>query len=477
MLSKILRFAASLSMVAGVITIYKTALHVSNTTVALSLLLVILGISTWWGLAEATVASLVAVLGFNLYFLPPFGTFTIQDSQNQVVFVAFLVTAVTVSQLSARARRRTAEAEARRVEVQRLYDLVQTTMLTGNPRKTIHEFVQKVAQVLGCEAAAFYYRLTEEFFRSGPESTPVSDHELLAAAEVADVSLDLLRNVATAPVRLGGRTLGSLALLGPLPSEPMVRAIANLMAISIEKARALEDASHAEAARQSEVLKAALLDSLAHDINTPLTSIKAAVTALLSDAATPSHELLTIIDEEADRLNQLAAEVIAMARIEAGKVHLEKQLVQPEELISNVLAEMKPALQGRSVTVNVAPGLPGGEADPEFVQQVIKQFLENALKYSPASAPITVSAALQGGKIAIGVADRGPGIQENERALIFDKFFRGRQHRFESKGTGMGLAIAKGIVEAHRERIWVESEPGHGSAFYFTLAVYGGKQV
>jgi two-component system sensor histidine kinase KdpD len=475
--SKILRFAASLLLVAGVITIYKTALHVSNTTVALSLLLVILGISTWWGLAEATVASLVAVLGFNLYFLPPFGTFTIQDSQNQVVFVAFLVTAVTASQLSARARRRTAEAEARRLEIQRLYDLVQTTLLTGNPRKTIHEYVQKVVQVLGCDAAAFYYRLTEEFFRSGPESKPVSDHELLAAAEVADVNLDLLRNVATAPVRLGGRTLGSLALLGPLPSEPMVRAIANLMAISIEKARALEDASHAEAARQSEVLKSALLDSLAHDIKTPLTSIKAAVTSLLSHAAAPSHELLTIIDEEADRLNQLAAEVIAMARIEAGKVHLEKQPVRPEELISNVLADLKPALQGRAVTIDVAPGLPEGEADPEFVQQVIKQFLENALKYSPADTPIAVSAGLQAGKIVIGVADRGPGIQENERALIFDKFFRGRQHRFESKGTGMGLAIAKGIVEAHRERIWVESEPGHGSAFYFTLALYGGKEL
>jgi two-component system sensor histidine kinase KdpD len=473
--SKILRFAASLFMVAGVIEIYQTALHVNNTTVALSLLLVVLGISTWWGLAEATFASIAAVLGFNFYFLPPVGAFTIHDPQNQVVFVAFLVTAVTVSQLSAHARRRAAEAEARRLESQRLYDLVQTTMLSGNPRKTIREFVQKVVQVFGCDAAAFYYGITEEFFRSGPESQPVGDHDLRAAAEVSDVCLDLPRNLATAPVRLGGRTLGSLALLGPLPSEQMVGAIANLMAISIEKARALEDASHAEAARQSEVLKSALLDSLAHDINTPLTSIKAAVTSLLSGSAAPSHELLTIIDEEADRLNQLAAEVIAMARIEAGKIHLEKQQIQPEELIDSVLADLRPALHGRAVNVDVPPGLPNAEADPEFVQQVIKQFLENALKYSPAATPITVSAALKSGKIVIGVADRGPGIQENERALIFDKFFRGRQHRFESKGTGMGLAIAKGIVEAHRERIWVESEPGEGSAFYFTLSVYGGK--
>ena len=475
MYRKALRFAASLLLVVGVIAIYRMVLHVNNTTVALSLLLVILGISTWWGLAEATVASIAAVLGFNFYFLPPVGTFTIQDPQNQVVFIAFLVTAVTASQLSAHARRRTEESEARRVEVQRLYDLVQTTMLSGNPRKTIREFVQKVVQVFGCDAAAFYYGLTEEIIRSGPESKPVSDHDLRAAAEISDVSLDLPRRVAAAPVRLGGRTLGSMALIGPLPSEQMVRAIANLLAISIEKARALEDASHAEAARQNEVLRSALLDSLAHDINTPLTSIKAAVTSLLSGAGASNLELLTIINEEADRLNQLAAEVIAMARIEAGKLHLEKRPVQPAELISNVLAELQPALHGRAINLDVPSGLPAAEADPEFVQQVIKQFVENALKYSPAGSPITMSAALKSGKIVIGVADRGSGIQENERALIFDKFFRGRQHRFETKGTGMGLAIAKGIVEAHRERIWVESEPGQGSAFYFSLALYGGR--
>jgi two-component system, OmpR family, sensor histidine kinase KdpD len=391
--------------------------------------------------------------------------------------VAFLVTAVTASQLSARARRRQAEAEARRLETERLYELVQTTLLSGNPRKTIRAFVQKVVEVLGCEAAAFYYRLSEEVFRSGPESAVVTEHDLRAAAEVPGASVYTERGIATAPVRLGGRTLGSMALVGTLPSEQMVSAVANLLAIAIEKARALEEASHAEAARQSEVLKSALLDSLAHDIKTPLTSIKAAVTGLLSLPENAGGELLTVINEEADRLNQLAAEVIAMARVEAGKIHLDKKAVQPAELISSALAELAPALHGRAVAIEVPESLPPAEADPEFVQQVIKQFVENAAKYSLAGSAITVSAGVHGGKIVIGVADRGPGIEENERALIFDKFFRGRRHRFDTKGTGMGLAIAKGIVDAHRERIWVESEPGQGSAFYFTMPVYGGTQL
>ncbi|MGO9260209.1 MAG: ATP-binding protein [Bryobacteraceae bacterium] len=468
-----LRYVAAVLLSGAILEFYRLV-PANNTTVALSLLLAILGISTWWGLGEATVASVAAMLGFNFWFLPPVGTLTIQDPENWVALLAFMVTAVTASQLSARARRRTAEAEARRLEIERLYALLQAMLFTGHARKTIREFVNKVVQVFGCSAAALYYRPAEEVVRSGPESKIVSDHELRAVAETEGVTIEDERGVATAAVRLGGRPLGSLALMGPLPTAQSVRAMANLVALAIERARALEDASHAEAARQSEVLKSALLDSLAHDIKTPLTSIKAAVGNLLG--GNTQRELLTIIDEEADRLNGLAAEVIAMARIEAGKIHLDKGPVEVADLVAAVLNEYAAALKGRAVTVTVPEGLPPAEADREFVEQVLKQVVENALKYSPGGAPVTISAELKGGKIVIGVADRGPGIEENERSLIFERFFRGRQHRFSTKGTGMGLAIAKGIVEAHGERIWVESEPGHGSVFYFSLAASGDRK-
>ena len=467
------RFAGSLAIVAAVIALYRL-LPVNSTTVALSLLLSVLGISARWGLAEATLASVAAMLGFNYYFLPPVHTFTIQDPQNWVALCAFLVTAVTASQLAERARRRAAEAEARRMESERLYELGQAMMLRGSPDSTIREFVHKVVQVFECGGAAFYYRPTQATVRSGPETKVISDHDLLAAAEVQDVSIDHERGVATAPVRFGGRSMGSLALVGTPPSEHIVRAIVNLVAITIEKARSAEDASHAEAARQSELLKAALLDSLAHDIKTPLTSIKAAVTTLLGAQTSEPHELLVIINEEADRLNRLAAEVIEMARIEAGRLHLEKSAVSVAALIEETLAAFAAALDSRAVSVAVEDGLPDADADAELILSVVKQLVENAVKYSPPGSPLTVSAGWKSGRIVIGVADRGPGIEENERFRIFEKFYRGRARRYETKGTGMGLAIAKGIVEAHGERIWVETEPGHGSAFYFTLPAHGG---
>ena len=272
------------------------------------------------------------------------------------------------------------------------------------------------------------------------------------------------------------RSLGSLGLVAPLPSAQMVRAIADLAAITIERARAMEEASHVEAVRQSELLKSALLDSLAHDIKTPLTSIKAAVTNLLGEAAVGDRELLTIINEEADRLNQLAAEVVAMARIEAGKLHIEKRELPVEQIVTGALAEVESLRKGRPIAIHAPADLPFAQADPELAQQVVKQFLENALKYTPEDSPITISVERKGAKIVIGVADRGPGIEEHERALIFDRFYRGREQRFRTKGTGMGLAIAKGIVEAHGERIWVESERRQGSVFYFTLAAAGGKE-
>jgi two-component system sensor histidine kinase KdpD len=469
------RFAGSIAIVAAVMTVYRL-LPVNATTVALSLLLAVLGISAWWGLAAAILASVVAMLGFNYWFLPPVHTFTIQDPQNWVALAAFLLTSVTASQLAERARRRAAEAEARRMESERLYDLVQAMMLRGSPSSTIREFVYNVVRVFGCSGAAFYYRSTQEIVRSGGETKVVSDHDLMAVAEVEDASIDPGRGIATAPVRFGGRPMGSLALVGSPPSEHIVRSIVNLVAITIEKARAIEDAAHAEAARQSELLKAALLDSLAHDIKTPLTSIKAAVTSLLGTSEGGQHELLTIINEEADRLNRLAAEVIEMARIEAGRLHLEKAAVSIPTLVDQALAGFTAALDSRHMTVEIEKGLPPGEADPELIRGVVRQLVENALKYSPPGSPLLVSARAKNGKIVIGVADRGPGIEENERFRIFEKFYRGRAHRYDTKGTGMGLAIAKGIVEAHGERIWVESEPGQGSAFYFTLPFHGGRR-
>jgi two-component system, OmpR family, sensor histidine kinase KdpD len=467
------RFAASLAAVAAIVVVYHTLLSVNSTTVALTLLIAILAISARWGLAEATVASVCALLGLNYFFLPPVGTLTIEDPQNWIALAAFMATAITASQLSERARRRAAEAEERRRDVERLYALVQGVMLGGSPRSTVRELLDRVVRIFGVHDAAYCARNADDVVRAGSGKEQPSTHDVKVASELERPSCNPEAGVALAPVRMGARPLGGLALRGAPPSPEVVRAIADLIAISIERARALEEVSHAEAERQSETLKSALLDALAHDIKTPLTSIKAAATGLLAAPRNGADlELLTIINEETDRLVQLAAEVVAMARIEAGKLHLERRAVAVDEIVSGALADLHPAWKGRPCQIEVPEYLPPVDADPEFAQQVVKQLVDNALKYSPEATPIRVSARLDGARIVIGVADRGPGIDETETGRIFDKFYRGRSHRFSVKGTGMGLSIAKGIVEAHGGGIWVESEPGQGSAFYISLPVH-----
>ena len=469
------KLLAAPAIIALIVAFY-SRLPVNNTTVALTLLLAILGISAWWGLLDATIASVVAMLGFNYYFLPPVGTFEIDDPQNWVALTAFLVTAVMASQLSARAKRRTLEAVERRREIEGLYALSQSLLLSGSTRTASQDLVSRVVRILGVATAAFHTRLTHETFRWGPADPLISDEQLQADRDEA--LIDSSRGVAIVPVRLGGQALGNLGLTGRLPSEAVLNAVAYLVAIGIERARELEEASHAEAARQSEVLKSALLDALAHDFRTPLTSIKAAVTSLLGQPRPDAdRELMTIIDEEADRLNRLVAEVLEMVRIEAGKLHLEKRPQDVAEIIGATLAELKPVLQDRPVDVRLQDALPAADADFDFVQQVLRQLLDNALKYSPPGSPLTISARAGEGRIVVSVADRGSGIDDQEQMRIFDKFFRAREHRFRVPGTGMGLAIAKGIVEAHGGKIWVTSEPGQGSVFSFSLPVHRGEMV
>jgi len=453
------------------ITYMVRLLPVNSTTVALTFLLAVLGVAAQWGLVEALIAAFVGALSFNFYFLPPVGTLTIGDPENWVALLAFLVTAIVASQLSTSARKRAVEALDRQHEMERLYEFSRMLMLADAHKSLAGEVPSRVVQALGADAAAFFDRDSGRVFRAGASEALVPDSKLKDIALQGTVVYDAEARSFLMPVSLGGHVRGSLAIVGGSVSETAAHALANLVAITLEREAARESAALAEAAQESEKLKSTLLDALAHEFKTPLTSIKAAATALLSESPqSNSHrELLTVVEEESDRLSDLVTEAIQMARIEAGKLQLHRQPVSAATVVDSALRKFKDRAQDRRVTVQIDTSMPPVEADEELISLVLQQLVDNALKYSPPDSPLTISAREEDGSIVISVADQGPGVPEHEQARIFDKFYRGDLNRQSIAGTGMGLTIAREIVKAHGGRIWLHSRPGQGATFSFSL--------
>ena len=276
-------------------------------------------------------------------------------------------------------------------------------------------------------------------------------------------------------LHIGVRPSGALLLEATTLSRETMEALSGLVSMSIERADALENSARSEAAQESERLRTALLDSVTHELRTPLTSIKASVSALLSQPALDDHargELLTVIDEESDRLNHLIEQAVEMAQLDANKVHLELRPQPIAPLIQAAVAECLAAHPGRDLRVSLSATLPNVLADAAWIHKVLTNLLENAVKYSPVNQPIFVAADRQAGSsnlLAVSVADRGAGIDPFEQEMIFDKFYRGQGQRERISGTGMGLPISRAIVAAHGGAISVTSQIGHGSVFTFTL--------
>jgi K+-sensing histidine kinase KdpD len=350
--------------------------RINSATVGLGFLLVVLFVAIRWGSKPALLASLLGMLSFNFFFLPPVHTLAIADPQNWTTITAFLITAVAVGQLSARARRRADEAEAGRLEIRRLYE---------------------------------------------------------------------------------------------------------------ELREAFERASEAEALRRSERLKSALLDAVTHDLRTPLTAIKASATLLLEDREMPEQTetlapeeqqvLLKVITKEADKLDRFVEGIVDLARIEAGELELFRNWGAVDEIIDAALTRAESLTSKHVLTVLLEDELPSVRVDARAVAEVVYTLIENATKYSPGGTRIIVEATRSSDEtVQIAVEDQGPGIPRNLRKRVFERFFQaadpGLLNKGRASGLGMGLAIARGIVEAHGGHIWIESATGgHGARVSFTVPV------
>ncbi len=477
--------AGALAALAIVTAAYEVWLGVSNpTVVGLSYLLIVLLVAAVSTLRVAVAASVLALLTLNYFFMPPIGTLTLEDPQDWVALLVFLAVSVVASRLSLTARSRADEALARRDELARLFDLSRDILLTTESREAIDELARHMARRFGLDYVGICLPGPDGWRVHGSSDAvtldlPELDRALVSARGALEFDA-VTRSyggqrssttpegvvVTLVPLRLGMRAVGLLAASGRVVEPGTLDAIAGLTAIAIERAKMLEERRDAERVRQGAELKSALLASLGHDLKTPLTAI--AVAAGNLRAAGTGEELrrdqLDVIALEVNRLNRLFENIVDMARIETGAIDAERTWVHPADIVDAAVRQVQHSLQHHPLELEVDTP-ESAQVDPRLTSTALAHLLENAGQYAPAGTPITVTARTDDAGLTLIVRDRGPGIAPQDVEHLFEQFFRGAGARHRSFGTGMGLAITRGLLAAEGGRVWAENHPDGGACF------------
>ena len=476
-------------LLAGTTVLLRT-LSPNPADVALAYLLVVLAASTVGGLWSGTMTSVAAMLAFNYFFLPPSGTLTIADPANWFALVAFLVTAGVSSQLVARTRARSRQAELRERQARLLLELSERILARASGPADIPgalaALAQDCAKTLRAERAAVQPWGPEA--PGAPQPTPAWPQPWLDAVRQA-VGRSLPRAPLQVPVPGGGPLLvlplarhgphpALLLAAGPRLEAALAPAVAGLASLALDRLYLLREATEAEALRQSDRLRSALLAGVSHQLRTPLAAIRLAATALQrretwEDAASRG-ELLQTMDEESERLNRLFSNLLCMSRIEAGALALERGSHEVAELVWEGVQQA--GLRPATVRWSLPEDLPPICCDLGLGALVLANLLDNAHKYAPAGSPIGISGRLSsdGRLVAVAVEDEGPGVPPPEAERIFERFYRYGPPGGPA-GTGLGLSIVRALVEAHGGRAWVEARAGGGSRFTTTWPAAGGE--
>jgi two-component system, OmpR family, sensor histidine kinase KdpD len=457
----------------GVVLVYRRILHVNQTTVALTFLVMVQLAAFRWGLVYSVCLSFLCTLLYNYYFLPPIGSFTIADPQNWIALVAFLASAIFISRISESERRQRSTSESRRSEMERLYEFSNQLLMEENLQDVASHAAHSVAAIFAFNAVVVYLTETDSAYSSDPRRALVSMDELRAAARQPEGQRPDRNGLHIVPILVGMRSSGAIAMTGPraVYSDGLYEAVGGLLGIALERAAALDRTSRMEATRESERLRTALLDSVTHELRTPLTAIRAA-SSLLSQSSlgeSERHEMYAVIDEESARLDRLIGQTVEMAQLDTAGIVVRLKPQRLQEVIETALEDCRGLLRGRPISVDL-PELPLIPLDRELIRRVLRHLLENAARYSPAGSPVRIAAVMERDRLRVSITDSGQGIDEAEQAYIFDKFYRGSRQRV-LHGTGMGLAIAKAILRALGGGIEVASQPDQGATFTFWVPV------
>jgi len=485
--------AVAVAGATGLIAVVPGASHFAN--VPLLYLLVVLGVALWCGRGPAITASLLAFLAFDWFFVEPRYTLTVGNPDEWLALLVFLVTAVVTGHLTALLRTRAEEARRREREAAALAEASWAVASQPETAAALREVLRRLAEVVEPMSAAILVPAPQggvavaAAWGEAPAGDPASAARLLAAPP-AGAWLPAAGEPARlfAPLAAEGAVVGVLEVmlrpgqqLAP-PERRVAESLANHAAVVLRRDRLARAEAQALALAEADRLKTALLAMVSHDFRSPLASIKAGATTLLEESAggappdpETQRELLLAIDHEADRLNGMVGNILALSRLEADAWRPRREAVAPADLLGVALRSFGPTDNER-IRVNLAEAPPELWLDTVQMVQVLVNLLDNALKYSPPGSPVEIRVQDSGGAAVVEVLDRGPGLLPGDEERVFERFYRAAELRESATpGVGIGLAVCRGLVEAHGGRLTARNREGGGAAFRLVLPAAKGE--
>jgi two-component system, OmpR family, sensor histidine kinase KdpD len=442
--------------------------NMKETAAGLVFLTLVVGFATRAGMVMSLYVALLCALSFDYYFLPPLHTFRLAGLQEWIEMLSFVVSSAVVGQLAERTRRQTRQAQQRRDDVERLYTLSQDMMLHEDANRLIRELPQLIRRCWKLDEVVLYVRDQDYFYATSAEIPSSVQASMRILTQGHHPTMTGPAEFQYLALMLGLKPVGALAWKPDSLSRELATAAGAQVSIALTRALAIETFTRLEASREGERLRTALVDSLSHELRTPLTSIRAAATTLNHEEGLDEEgrrDLAALIDEESARLDKLIGEAVEMAEIDARVVRVHAAPQHARALLDHAVEESRAALARHRVVILVEEPDPPVWFDAPLLGRVLRHLVENAARYSPAGSRIALRSWRGAGRLEFSVEDDGPGIDAADLPYVFDKFYRGR--KAAGKGTGMGLSIARAILEVHNGGIDVVSAPGSGATFRF----------
>jgi two-component system sensor histidine kinase KdpD len=461
------------TLVAAAATSLLAGLGASSTTAGMAFLVLVVLFAAQVGFWLSLYVALLCGLSFDYFFLPPFHSLQITGIQQWVAMISFLLSCVVVGRVAERARAQARQAEQRREDVERLYELSQEMMLQEDAAGLVRDLPRLIARIFALDGVVLYVRDQDQLYASTLDLPMSIQASMRAMTEGPNLMQVIPGGFTVRVLMLGLRPVGALGMRPDAFSREVATAVSAQVAIALTRATAIEASARLEAAREAERLRTALIDSLTHELRTPLTAIRAAATTLVEGAGLDEAvrlDLATIVDEESSRLDRLIGEAVEMAEIDANVVEIRRVPQHPRALLDQAVEESRKALAGRRIVIAVEEPENQNKPvwfDPHLLGRVLRHLLENAARHTKTGGRITLRSRRNGDRLEFHVEDDGPGVSAVDLPFIFDKFYRGKNGASKGKGTGMGLAISRAILAAHGGGIEVESAPGHGACFCF----------